>query len=50
MENKLDSLITKLENMFESLLGEFEKHPVRVSIKILLVIYVLRFVKRSLVR
>ena len=47
MEQRVDTFLNKLEQAFSKWLTGFESHPIRSGVKVLIAIWVLRFVKRQ---
>jgi hypothetical protein len=48
MNEKLDKLIGKLSDLFDSWLGEFEQNPVRTAIKVVIILAVVKYAKKAL--
>ena len=48
MESKIDGLFVKVEAALTKWIDGFQERPLREGIKLLLLIYVLRWIKRSL--
>lgn len=46
---KLDQVFDKLSGMFDQWLEEFEASPVRTTVKVLLILYVIKWARKNLV-
>jgi hypothetical protein len=48
MNEKLDSMLTKMGSLFDKWLEEFEISPVRTTVKALLILYAIKWARRNL--
>ena len=48
MNDKLDKVLTKLAEQFDSWLSEFESAPVRTTIKVVLILYIVKWARKNL--
>lgn len=48
MNEKLDAIITKIGGMLDTWLEEFQSNPVRTTLKVLLILYVVKVAKKAL--
>jgi hypothetical protein len=46
MNEKLDLVLNKLGDLFDTWLGEFQSNPVRTTLKVLLILYVIKVAKK----
>ena len=48
MDSKLDRILEKLTTMFDTWLAEFETNPVRTALKVILILWVVKWARRNL--
>lgn len=48
MNDKLDKVLSKLADTFDKWLEEFENSPIRTTIKVILILYVVKWARRNL--
>lgn len=48
MGEKIDAIVEKLTGMFDKWLADFEKDPIRTTIKVVLILYVIKWARKTL--
>ena len=49
LDQRLDGIFERITNMFDRWLSEFETRPVTMTLKIMLVLWCLRWARRNLI-
>lgn len=48
MNEKLDLVLTKIGDLFDKWLQEFEANPIRTTVKVILILVVIKWAKKTL--
>lgn len=48
MNDKLDAILKKLADTFDTWMSDFEQSPVRTTLKVVLILYVIKWARRNL--